>query len=364
MVLGVALIWGIFALIHVLSARAKSDAIAEEIAQPPQPGDEEAAALSQRMTEAMAALKKSSGDKRDYLYSRPWYVIIGPPGAGKTTALLNAGLRFPFADSALKGVGGTRNLDFWFADEAALVDTAGRYTTQDSDAAVDARSWEHFLGLLRKQRPLQPINGILVAIGVDELLRSDLVHLDAHASAVRRRLAELRKTLEVAAPVYVLFTKADLLAGFVEFYDDLDVEGRRAVLGATLPWGKPLLGDNLASEFDQLTQSIADRTSKPLRGFYFTSGVQEGAPLDRILAGVAQVYEAPQASRERQGRAYFLNRLLGEVIFAEAGLVQTDRSARARRSAQLTLALAAIGAVCVVTLALWTISFLGNRNLQ
>jgi type VI secretion system protein ImpL len=322
---------------------------------------------------------------------------------------LNAGLRFPFADSALHGVGGTRNLDFWFADEAALVDTAGRYTTQDSDAPADARAWEHFLGLLRKQRPLQPINGILVAIGVDEILRSDLNQLDAHASAVRRRLAELRKSLEVAAPVYVLFTKADLLAGFVEFYDDLDVEGRRAVLGATLPWGQPLLADNLASEFDQFTQSIADRTSKrlqeehdarrrglilgfntqveglrsrvirflegafvaergvsePLRGFYFTSGVQEGAPLDRILAGVAQVFEAPQpAGRDRQGRAYFLNRLLGEVVFAEAGLVQTDLAARARRSAQLTLALAAIGVICVVMLGLWTVSFLGNRSLQ
>ncbi|HLY79759.1 MAG TPA: type VI secretion system membrane subunit TssM, partial [Caulobacteraceae bacterium] len=404
----VALIWGIFAVIHVMSARAKSDAIAEEIAQPPQPGDEEARVLSNRMAEAMAALKKSSGDKRDYLYSRPWYVIIGPPGAGKTTALLNAGLRFPFADSALKGVGGTRNLDFWFADEAALVDTAGRYTTQDSDAAVDARSWEHFLGLLRKQRPLQPINGILVAIGVDELLHCDLVHLDAHASAVRRRLGELRKTLEVAAPVYVLFTKADLLAGFVEFYDDLDVEGRRAVAGATLPWGRATGGDALAGEFDGFVQSIADRTSKrlqeehdarrrglilgfttqveglrsrvlrfldgafiaergpsePLRGFYFTSGVQEGAPLDRILAGVAQVYEAPQQSRDRQGRAYFLNRLLSEVVFAEAGLVQTERTARARRSAQLTGALVVIALIALITLGLWTGSFLNNRTLQ
>ena len=408
LVVGVALIWGVFALIHVLANRRKSDAIAEEIAQPPQPGDEEAALLSQRMTEAMAALKKSSGDKRDYLYSRPWYVIIGPPGAGKTTALLNAGLRFPFADSALKGVGGTRNLDFWFADEAALVDTAGRYTTQDSDAAVDSRSWEHFLGLLRKQRPLQPINGILVAIGVDELLRSDLAHLDAHASAVRRRLAELRKTLEVAAPIYVLFTKADLLAGMVEFYDDLDVEGRRAVVGATLPWGHLPTSETLAGEFDGFVQSIADRTSKrlqeehdarrrgliigfptqveglrsrvlrfldgafiaergvseTLRGFYFTSGVQEGAPLDRILAGLAQVYEAPQQSRDRQGRAYFLNRLLGEVVFAEAGLVQTERSARARRSAQLTAALVAIVLVSVLVVGLWTVSFLNNRTLE
>jgi type VI secretion system protein ImpL len=406
----VVVIWGIAALIHVLTAKRHSDAIADEIAQapPPSPGDEEAKLLSQRMTEALAGLKKASGDKRDYLYSRPWYVIIGPPGAGKTTALLNSGLRFPFSDSALKGVGGTRNLDFWFADEAALVDTAGRYTTQDSDQPTDAKAWESFLALLRKHRPLQPINGVLVAMGIDELLSCDLQHLDAHASAVRRRLAELRRTLEIAAPVYVLFTKSDLMAGFVEFYDDLDVEGRRAVLGATLPWGRALAADAIAGEFDLMVQSIADRASKrlqdehdirrrglimgftpqieglrsralrflegafladrgptePLRGFYFTSGVQEGAPLDRLLSGVAQVFEAPRTGREAQGRAYFLNRLLGDVVFPEAGLARAEAGAQARRAAQLTSALVGIVVVALIVTGLWAVSFLGNRNFQ
>ncbi len=407
-VLVVALIWGGFAVIHVLSARRANDAIAEELAKPESAGDEEARNLAKRMAEALAGFKKASGDKRDYLYSRPWYVIIGPPGAGKTTALLNSGLRFPFSDSALKGVGGTRNLDFWFADEAALVDTAGRYTTQDSDAPADARAWESFLTLLRKHRPLQPINGVLVAIGLDELLRADRAQIDAHASAVRRRLQELRRTLEVAAPVYVLFTKADLLAGFTEFFDDLDVEGRRAVSGATLPWGKPLNADMLAIEFDGFVQSIADRSAKrlqeepdarrrglilgyppqveglrsrvlrflegaflaergqqePLRGFYLTSGVQEGAPLDRILSGMAQVYDQPRSVHDSQGRAYFLNRLLGDVVFAEAGLVQTDPKARARRTAQLMAGFAIIGAIALITLVLWIVSFAGNRHLQ
>ena len=128
----------------------------------------------------------------------------------------------------MKGVGGTRNLDFWFADEAVMVDTAGRYTTQDSDYQVDSHGWTSFLSLLKKHRPLQPVNGIIVAIGLDELIGSDCAKIDAHAKAVRRRLVELRKTLEVAAPVYVMLTKADLLAGFTEYYDDLDVEGRRA----------------------------------------------------------------------------------------------------------------------------------------
>jgi type VI secretion system protein ImpL len=405
----IVVVWALLAFLRARKAKRANDAIAEELLAP-SAGDQESAALTARMAEAVAALKSSSGKRRDYLYSRPWYVIIGPPGAGKTTALLNSGLRFPFADQSFKGVGGTRNLDFWFADEAALVDTAGRYTSQDSDASVDAQGWQSFLGLLKKHRPLQPINGILVAIGLDELIRADRAAIDAHAAAVRRRLTELRRTLEVAAPVYVLLTKADLLAGFVEFYDDLDVEGRRAVLGATLPYSaaRPDM-PALANAFDSMTQALADRQAKRLfeevdqnrrslilgfpaqlgslrarlmrfldgafvagdqpggvlRGFYLTSGVQEGAPLDRILSGMADVYDqSSSTTNQGSGRTYFLNRLLSEVVFAEAGLVQTDPAARARQRSQLIGGLTAVGAAAALTLVAWGVSFFSNRSFQ
>ncbi len=58
--------------------------------------NEEAAALRDRMSTALSLLKRARGT-RGYLYEQPWYVIIGPPGAGKTTALLNSGLKFPLA---------------------------------------------------------------------------------------------------------------------------------------------------------------------------------------------------------------------------------------------------------------------------
>ena len=411
-VLLVAAVWGLFAFLRVRRARKASDAIAAELAEP-SAADGESVALAGRMRDALATLRTTAGRRRDYLYAKPWYVIIGPPGAGKTTALLNSGLRFPIGDQALKGVGGTRNLDFWFADEAAMVDTAGRYTTQDSDQAVDSRGWTSFLQLLRKNRPLQPINGIIVAIGVDELIRSDCARIDAHARAIRRRMVELRRTLEVAAPVYVMLTKADLLAGFTEYYDDLDVEGRRAVLGATVPFaaGKAK-ADELARAFDEMAQAVADRQAKRLfeevdparrslllgfpsqlqslrsrlmrfldgafvagdepggvlRGFYLTSGVQEGTPLDRIMSGMADVYDRPQQAAAGQGgtkgRAYFLNRLLTEVMFPEAGLVTTDPKARARQRSQLVGALAGIGAFCLLVLAGWGVSYGKNRGFQ
>ena len=399
--------WGLLGYLRHRKVVRASDAIAAELAAP-SAADQESQLVASRIQESLATLRNNAEGRRNYLYDRPWYLIIGPPGAGKTTALVNSGLRFPFADQSLKGVGGTRNLDFWFADEAVLVDTAGRYTTQDSDFAADSQGWKKFLGLLKKQRPLSPINGVIVAIGVDELVRADRAGIDRHASLIRRRLAEIRSNLEVSFPVYFLLTKADLIAGFTEFYGDLDVEGRRAVLGATLPSGEGVTQDEVVGAFDrvvgaqQLRQAkrlfeevdvarrslilgypaqlaglrnrfarlidgafiAGDQPGGTLRGFYLTSGMQAGAPLDRILAGVAEVYQSQDSNRTGSGRAYFLNRLLTEVMFREAGLVQADPSARRRQAARLRAGTLAIAAAASVMVGLLTVSYFRNRAFQ
>ena len=125
----------------------------------------------------------------------------------------------------MAGVGGTRQCDWWFTDQAVFIDTAGRYTTQDSHAASDAREWQTFLQLLRRYRPVQPINGVIVTVSVPDLLQGG-AELEQQAVAVDRRLQELRERLGQPFPVYLLVTKADLLAGFVEFFDPLDARER------------------------------------------------------------------------------------------------------------------------------------------
>ena len=101
-------------------------------------------------------------------------VIIGAPGSGKTTALVNSGLHFPLEQrsgkGALRGVGGTRNCDWWFTDEAVFLDTAGRYTTQDSDADADSAGWSEFLKLLQKYRKRRPVNGVILTISAQDLM--------------------------------------------------------------------------------------------------------------------------------------------------------------------------------------------------
>src|SRR5262245_23417564 len=200
--------------------------------------NEEAAALRDRMSTALSLLKRARGT-RGYLYEQPWYVIIGPPGAGKTTALLNSGLKFPLASEmgqgAVAGVGGTRLCDWWFTENAVLIDTAGRYTTQDSNVAIDRAGWDTFLDMLHRTRPRQPLNGVIVAIALSDISNAPADERLAHARAIRRRVKELEERLAIRLPVYALFTKADLIAGFTEFFDDLDRDRRNQVWGVTFP---------------------------------------------------------------------------------------------------------------------------------
>ena len=373
--------------------------------------------LKERMQDALATLKTASGGKAGYLYDLPWYIIIGPPGAGKTTALINSGLKFPLArgatPSAIAGVGGTRYCDWWFTEEAVLIDTAGRYTTQDSDAKSDKESWFSFLDLLKKSRSRQPINGVLVAISIEDILTMSRDELAAHAEAIRMRLLELHQRLKVSFPVYALFTKADLVAGFNEYFSYLSETGRRQVWGATFQTAdkkKNLIGE-IPNEFDHLLERLSEETLdrlqdeptpqhrvqlfgfpaqmarlKPqiynflnlifeptryhvnasLRGFYFTSGNQQGTPIDQLIGSLARTFGAEEVGATAYsgaGKSFFLTDLISKVIIGEADWVSTDRGAVRRALIIKTAALSLIGLVSIGLIVAWITSFKKNSDM-
>ncbi|SFT72110.1 type VI secretion system membrane subunit TssM [Mesorhizobium sp. YR577] len=371
--------------------------------------------LAKRMADAIEVLKRASG-KSSFLYEMPWYVVIGPPGAGKTTALVNSGLKFPLAEkegaAPVEGVGGTRNCDFWFTDDAVLIDTAGRYTTHESDAETDKKSWLSFLSLLKANRTKQPINGVIVAISVEDLLTLPEWELASHANAIRKRLFELLQELKVDFPVYALFTKADLIEGFREYFGSFTEARRRKVWGATFQTEKRK--QNLVSqvpvEFDalvsRLTEELPDRlqeepdatariaifgfpaqvgalrdrvadflnqifdparpeSSASLRGFYFSSGTQEGTPIDQLIGAMGRNLAVRQASENLSGRgkSFFIHDLLQDLIFAEAGWGSLDKGI-ARRSAMLRYGgMAAIAGVSALVLGTLGWSFAANKSL-
>ena len=400
-------------------------ALVDGMTKGPSSSDKELATLNERFTQAVGVLKTApSGAKRSmfargaFLYELPWYIFIGAPGSGKTTALLNAGLTFPLADKmgggSVRGVGGTRNCDWWFTDEAVLIDTAGRYTTQESNSQADATAWDGFLALLKKTRPRRPINGVLLTVNIQDLLQQLPAERKEHAAKLRSRMQELAEKLGVRAPVYVLVTKADLIAGFNESFGALSKEERNQVWGFTFPYAPGSPDDplvNFGSEFAALEKRLRDRVvplmdaehevlkraaifnfpqqfagvrgllggfleqvfsaggsveERPvLRGVYFTSGTQEGTPIDRVMGTLARTFgierrlAAPAAAR---GKSFFLNRLLKDVVFQEQGLVGQNRAMERRRGRMRALGFASILLVSVALLAGWALSYTRNKS--
>ncbi len=139
-----------------------------------------------------------------------------------------------WAPRRLRGAGGTRNCDWWFTSDAVLIDTAGRYTTQDSYREADRAAWLGFLQLLVKHRPRQPINGVILTLSATDLLQPDADKRRVLAREMRERISELHAQLGIRFPIYVMVTKCDLLAGFAEFFADFDKDERAQVWGATL----------------------------------------------------------------------------------------------------------------------------------
>ena len=284
------------------------------------------AEMRDQFAKYLAALK-ASPTGASALGELPWYLVIGAPGSGKTTALQESGLAFSSMGHGLRsirGVGGTRNCDWWFADNAILLDTAGRYTTQPEDHG----EWLKFLDLVRESRGRRALNGIIVTISVGDLIKGDPSAIAGVVRPIRERIIEVSNRLKLVLPVYVVFSKADMIGGFKDFFAGFNRAQRDQVWGVTLPAGErrqardvfsEKVGGLLASLQARRTVAVAAGTRTPaqlaklalmpgnfaslqkwfgefvgelfapmpisdqpmFRGFYFTSGIQVSRPGER-----------------------------------------------------------------------------------
>ena len=163
-----------------------------------------------------------------------------------------------------------------------------------------------------------------------------------------------------------------------EYFGDLGEAGRQQVWGATFQTDdktRNMVGE-VPAEFDALIERLNERAARPpaggadaeharrccsasrrrwrrssarssisstaifeptryhanatLRGFYFTSGTQEGTPIDQLIGALARSFGAEEVGAPAYsgtGKSFFLTDLINKVIIGEAGWVSTDRRA-------------------------------------
>jgi len=343
------------------------------------------------------------------LYKLPWYVIVGEPGSGKTEAVRHSNVGFPPGmQDEFQGVGGTINMNWWFTNYAVLLDTAGRLMFEDVKPG-ETSEWREFLGLLKKNRPNCPINGLFLVIPSDSLIKDSADDIQKKAGKIAQQLDVIQRVLDVRFPVFVAVTKCDKINGFREFFDGLtDPQLQHQMMGWSNPNPldepfKPELVENhleqvaarlrrrrlallrdpvpesedgrrtdevdslyalphslelLSSRLRRYLETIfiaGEWSAKPLflRGIYFSSSMREGAALDAELAeaiGVG-VDELPEGKVWERERAFFLRDLFIDKVFREKGLVtrasNTRRMLRGQQIALYSFGFVSLAVFCV-----------------
>ncbi|WP_455229698.1 type VI secretion system membrane subunit TssM [Geopseudomonas aromaticivorans] len=414
------LLWGLFVVFAGWRANRRqqaeeADQAAQERLRREDQVSEEQGILRQRYQDALRTLKHSSlyrGHSERWRSELPWYLLLGPQGSGKTSLLDFSGLDFPLnrgdAQRLTRDVAGTRHADWYFAEHAVLIDTAGRYLTQP-DAQVDASAWDCLLGLLRRRRA-RPLNGVLVNIPQERLQGGNELELEALARQVRQRLQELHQRLGVEVPVYLVLSKADQLLGFDEFFDQLSREDSEQVLGASFRKEQDSTSASVVrQEFEELLRRLNSQViqrmhqerdtqrrgrildfphqlgqigerlclfvelafagnryqrASQLRGFYLTSAPRLDSPLDPLTAGIGRNLGLANSALPtlRSGRTRFIHNLLSRVIFPEADLASLDQQ-EVRRIDWGQRALYAGALACLALFGLlWANSYSANHG--
>lgn len=353
-------------------------------------------AISAGAEEVVRFLKSSDlgSGGREAVYALPWYLVAGHPKSGKSSLIISSELNFQALpsqrQSELAHVRPTAGVDWRVTSEAVFVDSGGRFQTE----GADADEWAALLETLKQYRPERPLDGYILVIDSEKILKGDERQVEQMAKVLRARLDDAMQRLKVRFPVYLVFSHADAIEGFRDSFSASKAEDKTLVWGATIPLEK---SDNAQalfdSEYEKLHSSLMKRRivrlSAPfppvrqlrifnfplhfgtarrrfgafvntlfrpnpfsenpfLRGFYFTAA----PPSKNQSAGVQTV-----------SNSFFIRRFFRDVVLRDKDLVKTFLAQR-QRPPILGWAVTLIGMLLVFAfLVMSAVSLFNNKKM-
>lgn len=374
-------LWGLFVAVFYSRRKKKELAnpekaeAAEQTAQKRSALREERDYIRDKIKNAIRVVTHSNfyGTGGRSRYSLPWFLVIGSENCGKTSFLLNSGLQFPLneqADRHLYQLRATTRCETLFANQAVFVDTPGTYTDKRRESEQNGL-WHVLLKRLFQARPAKPVNGVIVCVSMRDVLDVDAARREHLARTIRDRLSEALKSLRTHVPVFLVFTKCDVVPGFAQFFAQLPRAEREQMFGCPAGSGLSMdmaklreemadmlktLNAQIISKIHQerdvaargdmfrfpqelaaLGPSIEDfiveafgpsRYHRPVmfRGFFFSSALSSQDVLKSASRGGELAFQTGfQPSLGDYAKGFFILRLLQDCVIPEASLAGADK---------------------------------------
>ena len=373
--------WGLFVVLYY-GKRRKMELADPEKAQEFQEKEvsksqfsEEVDHIKDRFKAAIKIVTKHNfyGPSSRSRYALPWYLLLGTANCGKTSLLLNSGLKFPLneqADRHLYKLKPTERCEILYGNEAVFIDTPGAYSEAHADSTPN-RLWTKLLRRMFRVRPARPLNGIIVCVSIRDIIDTDTARREHLARTIRARLSDVLKQLKSYVPVYLIFTKCDAVPGFAQFFAHLQRHEREQVFGC-LAKGDVMEAGAIRVELKDLMQTLnsqiiskihqerdlqsrgemfqfpqelaslgarledfiaetfgPSRYHRPVmfRGFFFTSALSAHDILTSAIPGGELQYQTgfqPSMGNE-MAKGFFATNLLQKLIIPEARLAGEDK---------------------------------------
>jgi type VI secretion system protein ImpL len=146
--------------------------------------------------------------------------------------------------------------------------------------------------------------------------------------------------------------------------DEPDLRSRAILFGFPAQLGA--IKKPIADFLNRIFEPTRYQTTTTLRGFYFTSGAQEGTPFDTLIGALQKSYGVESLGAigfSGVGKSYFLHDLMAKLVFGEAGWVSINIAAVRRSFALRGATFSAIALATLGILGLWWMSYVRNDAL-
>ncbi|MEW6730057.1 MAG: type VI secretion system membrane subunit TssM [Acidobacteriota bacterium] len=210
--------------------------------------------------------KLATTQSGDVVYQLPWFLVAGPPASGKTSMLLLSGLDYHILPSKRSldenVIQPTQYCEWRITDEAVFIDTAGRFQKE----GADGNEWSVLLNTIKQYRKDRPIDGLIISVNAGEIIGATEAQIEQQAKSLRTRIDETMKQVETRFPVYLIFTHANAISGFEEFFRTYDHGGRAQAWGATIPLqqaGHPIFDIEFDYLYDAMIRHRLVRLGEP-----------------------------------------------------------------------------------------------------